>query len=197
MTFVSTLNQSRAFFDYSASTSSLAASSVFLPTVSLTPAGTPSYSFQIQDIKAGTPVFIDPKIAIGYTYKIGLGDPDFASVTLSTIPGTNSYTIELSDGEKFTVLPGQDFDFTKLANFMGGVSSFEVLGISPDSGLNPFDPNAFVTELTFASNGDFTGTMEPLVAGVPEPSTWAMMILGFAGIGFMRFRRSRMVPLQA
>jgi hypothetical protein len=29
------------------------------------------------------------------------------------------------------------------------------------------------------------------VASVPEPSTWAMMILGFAGIGFMAYRRSR------
>jgi hypothetical protein len=28
-----------------------------------------------------------------------------------------------------------------------------------------------------------------LTAGVPEPSTWAMMILGFAGIGFMAYRR--------
>jgi hypothetical protein len=27
------------------------------------------------------------------------------------------------------------------------------------------------------------------VAAVPEPSTWAMMILGFCGIGFMTFRR--------
>jgi hypothetical protein len=27
------------------------------------------------------------------------------------------------------------------------------------------------------------------VSGVPEPSTWAMMILGFAGIGFMAYRR--------
>lgn len=26
---------------------------------------------------------------------------------------------------------------------------------------------------------------------VPEPATWAMMILGFAGIGVMAFRRSR------
>jgi hypothetical protein len=28
-----------------------------------------------------------------------------------------------------------------------------------------------------------------LSSGVPEPSTWAMMILGFAGIGFMAYRR--------
>jgi hypothetical protein len=29
------------------------------------------------------------------------------------------------------------------------------------------------------------------VAAVPEPSTWAMMILGFAGVGFMGYRRTR------
>jgi hypothetical protein len=27
------------------------------------------------------------------------------------------------------------------------------------------------------------------VSAVPEPSTWAMMILGFAGVGFMTYRR--------
>ena len=34
-------------------------------------------------------------------------------------------------------------------------------------------------------------TINPLIPGVPEPSTWAMMILGFAGVGFMAYRRSR------
>jgi hypothetical protein len=29
------------------------------------------------------------------------------------------------------------------------------------------------------------------VNAVPEPSTWAMMILGFAGLGFMAYRRKR------
>ena len=28
-----------------------------------------------------------------------------------------------------------------------------------------------------------------MTAAVPEPSTWAMMILGFAGVGFMTYRR--------
>jgi hypothetical protein len=30
---------------------------------------------------------------------------------------------------------------------------------------------------------------DPVTNAVPEPSTWAMMILGFAGIGFMAYRR--------
>ena len=29
----------------------------------------------------------------------------------------------------------------------------------------------------------------PAVAAVPEPSTWAMMLLGFAGIGVLAYRR--------
>jgi hypothetical protein len=27
------------------------------------------------------------------------------------------------------------------------------------------------------------------IGAVPEPSTWAMMILGFVGVGFMAYRR--------
>jgi hypothetical protein len=32
------------------------------------------------------------------------------------------------------------------------------------------------------------------VAAVPEPSTWAMMVLGFAGVGFMAYRRRSQGP---
>jgi PEP-CTERM motif len=35
------------------------------------------------------------------------------------------------------------------------------------------------------------------VAAVPEPSTWAMMILGFAGVGFMVYRRKSKPALMA
>jgi len=37
-------------------------------------------------------------------------------------------------------------------------------------------------------NMAFTLSGDP-VAAVPEPSTWAMMILGFAGVGYMAYRR--------
>lgn len=32
------------------------------------------------------------------------------------------------------------------------------------------------------------------IAAVPEPSTWAMMILGFAGVGFIAYRRRKQSP---
>ena len=36
---------------------------------------------------------------------------------------------------------------------------------------------------------DRIGGVGPITSAVPEPSTWAMMILGFFGIGFMAYRR--------
>lgn len=44
------------------------------------------------------------------------------------------------------------------------------------------------------SPGTFTGTISP---AVPEPSTWAMMILGFAGIVLMTYRRKSKPALVA
>jgi hypothetical protein len=42
-----------------------------------------------------------------------------------------------------------------------------------------------------------TGSLDPVVAAVPEPSTWAMLLLGFAGIGFMAYRRKSKPALMA
>jgi hypothetical protein len=36
-----------------------------------------------------------------------------------------------------------------------------------------------------------------IASAVPEPSTWAMMILGFAGVGFMTYRRRKNAALAA
>jgi hypothetical protein len=54
---------------------------------------------------------------------------------------------------------------------------------------------------TFLANNpglslDFSAGIENGIAGaVPEPSTWAMMILGFAGLGLMGYPRSRKIEL--
>jgi len=44
-----------------------------------------------------------------------------------------------------------------------------------------------VTLLLVNANGQFT--TDTIASSVPEPATWAMMILGFMGIGFMAYRR--------
>jgi PEP-CTERM motif-containing protein len=45
------------------------------------------------------------------------------------------------------------------------------------------------SSLDFADPRFGSFLIRPFTATVPEPSTWAMMILGFAGIGFMAYRR--------
>ena len=49
------------------------------------------------------------------------------------------------------------------------------------TGLDPF------TQVKFSSTGN---AFEFSLASVPEPSTWAMMAIGFVGLGYAAFRRN-------
>ena len=71
------------------------------------------------------------------------------------------------------------------------------------------DDGSLTTFSTLSTNGNTTGTggngINLLVyagdavptAAVPEPSTWAMMLLGFVGLGFMAYRRKSKPALMA
>jgi hypothetical protein len=59
-------------------------------------------------------------------------------------------------------------------------TSSPALGVSTQFGENPL-------EQTPERGSVVIGT----VSAVPEPSTWAMMILGFFGLGFMAYRRKQ------
>ncbi len=64
---------------------------------------------------------------------------------------------------------------------------------------NSFNPFWDFTDVKADGSYDVTfqilGTVA--VSAVPEPSTWAMMILGFAGIGFVAYRRKSKPALMA
>ena len=51
--------------------------------------------------------------------------------------------------------------------------------------------NVFGDGTTTWSNANraFDATFSATISAVPEPSTWAMMILGFVGVGFLAYRR--------
>jgi PEP-CTERM motif len=174
--------QSDSYFPFTPVSSAV---SLYLPTVN--PA-TRTYTYNMT-VAAGTKYFVDPLIAVGYAYQIGTGNPDFASVQLPSIQTDDFDLSYLENGSwrTATVAPGGTFDFPD-----GGVTSFDVTGIDPSLMLDPGDTTAFVTGLTFTADGSFTGTQTPITSGsaVPEPSTWAMMLLGVAGLGFSGFRRA-------
>ena len=53
------------------------------------------------------------------------------------------------------------------------------------------NPAPFSVSLFPGANGVAFGTAQAFSSGVPEPSTWAMMLLGFAGLGFAGWRKAR------
>lgn len=163
------------------------AASPILPISSTNGAGRPEYSFTPIVVAAGQQVFIDPDVAIGYEYKVRYGDPFFASVLLPTGVGDDEYTIEYLNGstiEIVTVHSGTWFNFPAM-----GVAAFKVTGIEVSAGLDPTNPNAFVTGLTLVGAGVFAGTMTPLTAAVPEAETYALMLVGLCLVAVASRRR--------
>jgi hypothetical protein len=70
--------------------------------------------------------------------------------------------------------------------------------ISQDGGVHPFGEFFSVSVTTtgpdqlkvfFADRFNVQSELSLSVSAVPEPSTWAMLVLGFAGVGFLAYRR--------
>jgi PEP-CTERM motif-containing protein len=69
-------------------------------------------------------------------------------------------------------------------------------------GWEGLDPSGFSEQIGYDDHtGSLTGTLANIDIGlpppVPEPSTWAMLLLGFAGLGFMTYRQKSKSALMA
>ena len=182
----SILVRSNSFFDFSPLSGG--PPDIHLPTIV-----NGVYNFSVTDVGPTSVTFIDPLLAIGYDYAIGAGDPNFASVLLPTGIGDNLFDLFLWNGTSFfdsgiNLVGGVQFFFAAL-----GVDRFEIRGIEASAGLDPANPTAFITGLTFVSSGNFTGTMTPLTVDVPtnasEPST--LVLIAIALLGFVALGRRR------
>lgn len=140
-----------------------------------------------------TPIWVDPVVAVGYTYKVNSG-PDFASVvlpSLSYVNDTDGYELWVYDGTKYVFVrklaAGESYTFGT------DVDEFQIRDIDPLLGLNPSDAVAFPVGLTFDGPGQVQMSMTALTAdtnAVPVPGTLGLMGIGAAGLAGLRRRKS-------
>jgi hypothetical protein len=131
-----------------------------------------------------------------------------ATGTITDHDGANPGTFTINGVE-----PTPTFSSTNLLYIPAGANSnqgynntssfLDFGGLSLHTAAGPlFNLFAFNDSYWLLSSADNPGGYAPLaspaneaistftVAAVPEPSTWAMMILGFFGVGFLAYRRS-------
>ena len=177
--------RSRTFFELAPLANGGNEVAVFLPSV-----GTDGrFKFDV-GVQQGQSIAIDPELAVGYDYAVGAGDPLFHSVKLPNV-GDGQYEIWGWNGSSYSLQTalsaGTEYFFDGI-----GVARFRVMGIETSAGLNPADPTAFITTLTFSGAGRFTGTMTPLtVTVVPEPASAGLLLAGLLAGGLLFYRRVR------
>lgn len=177
--------RSRTFFELAPLANGGNEVAVYLPSVG--PDG--RFKFDV-GVQQGQSIAIDPELAVGYDYAIGAGDPLFHSVKLPSV-GDGQYEIWGWNGSSYSLQTalsaGTEYFFDGI-----GLARFRVTGIETSAGLNPADPTAFVTTLTFSGSGRFTGTMTPLtVTVVPEPASAGLLLAGLLAGGLLFTRRVR------
>lgn len=164
---VGTANQaSAAYFEFAGSGTW---DSSALSTSYSSPSKSYSFLFDIPDPTSG-----NPTTASNFHFSLN-GAPVLASLTNVTFfdagsgggMDLNTNLGKLSFLDNFTF--GSPFDFTS--------------SVTPGA----YDTNIVIFD---GIHGDSVGSSHIVVTAVPEPSTWAMLLLGFFGVGFMAYRRN-------
>jgi probable HAF family extracellular repeat protein len=138
------------------------------------------------------PIFFDPIVSVGYDYSV-TGGPLFASVLIpNALPqGDSEFTLELPGFGNYSLLAGTTFNLLGVNPL--GFSDFRISDIDPAEMLDPTNPTAFVTGLTFTAPGTVTVTQNPITVSVPEPSN----LLGLGLLGFGAFFTGKLNKKQA
>jgi len=104
----------------------------------------------------------DPIYAVGYDYEV-ISGPKFASIVVPPGYGDDKFDLYLWDGVDYELV-GSDLDaltqywftddggITTIPGDYEGITMFSIRGLELDAKLDPDDPNAFVTGMTFVQD---------------------------------------------
>lgn len=152
-------------------------------------------------------------VPTGNTYFVPLGDTfNFDYSVDPSVSGSQASLANVIASLTITnLLTNASFTFDPSSSLLGNATSPSVPGGYQNSekvsfsflglGYNPNLNDTYSVDLTL-TNVPGVGTISDDIdvqigSGVPEPTTWAMMLLGFAGIGFIAYRRKSKPALMA
>jgi len=163
------------------------------------------------------PTGVDGLVVEGITYNVAFDQGSYNQVfsvtppTFTSIQGASDAANALAAAlNLFADVTGGFFELIPLAGppFIGNTGP-EILsgnGTAVESNLSNFKvlatlggniPVNEVIDDGFGGNTISGFAVFTAVAPVPEPATWAMMLFGFAGIGFLAYRRNTRPALRA
>jgi len=163
----------------------------------------PIFGFNVADatsvqIEGVDIVFIDPEIAVGYTYSLsGSGEiKGIMAPTLSAVNDPDGYTITVN-GVVFDIDPGEYIAFVD-EGVVGPVTELLLTGIDQSLMLDPLDSTTFVAGFSYFGQ-DSTSVFSQqaiivdtdAIAPVPLPAGLPMVLAGFAALGGLALRRRK------
>lgn len=153
------------------------------------------FVFELPEVEAEETIWFDPDVASGYIYTSNLAIASVTAPSLATVPDPDGYILEFTSGgvlQQFTLNAGETFDFS--LNGFNDVFDFSIIGINLDLALDPTNPQAFVTGVSFAESGSLTFTQAPITTFVPDtpvnnvsaPGSFFLLGMSLCGLLFTR-----------
>jgi PEP-CTERM motif len=115
------------------------------------------------------------------------------TLTVDTTAGSATAINAFADGFEFKTITGQSsgLEYTVNADTAGNAAQLSlVFGVHSLVGYggSSLSPDTTLNGISLKGGGANPSESSP----VPEPSTWALMLVGFAGVGVFAFRRAQM-----
>jgi len=134
--------------------------------------------------------FYDPQYAYGYLFTMQTPSEFFTAVEVPGPLAESVLTVFYGNGNLNSVgtIPVGGSSATSLGS---NTTEFEILGLSAADNLDPANASAFVVGLTFSSGTTASFNVDPLTAGVPEPSTLVLLGISAAGMAVHGWRRRK------
>jgi hypothetical protein len=128
------------------------------------------------------------RLTFAYSHNNGTYSPDYAvqvTVADANAPGNSVLSAEASQAYYWNWHSQADDVYDLFSQTFVASSSSTILTFMDTRG--GFNAGIYLDDVS----------VEVVTAAVPEPSTWAMMVLGFTGVGFMTYRRRKPAALAA